>query len=296
LQSALSDLALVGDVQTVPGLGRWSDPLPSPVLSSFTAEAIIFEQLGRGFPTEPLRQGVTMRAPYGVDLQDNCQTCPHSRNELGFCSLPPISLSELSAVGNTSVFPDGAVLFMEGQMPRGVFILCSGKVKLTTTSRNGKILILKMAEAGDVLGLSAVISNSPCELTAETVEACQLKFVERETMLRFLKRNGEAGLRCAQALSREFQSAYEDIHELVMSRSSAGRLARLLLSWSPPPGNDTEVRIDSGLTHEEMAQMIGSSRETVTRLISDLKRKRLIRTEGSILVIRNRDALEQMAA
>ena len=111
--------------------------------------------------------------------------------------------------------------------------------------------------------------------------------------------HGELGLHAAQALSKEFQSAYRDIHELVLARSSTGKLARLLLSWASGrehPEQDREIRVRSVLTHEEMAQMIGSSRETVTRLLSELKKKELIRLEGSTLVIRNRTALEALAA
>jgi CRP/FNR family cyclic AMP-dependent transcriptional regulator len=92
---------------------------------------------------------------------------------------------------------------------------------------------------------------------------------------------------------------YRDIHELVLARSSAGKLARLLLSWTTARERETgvsEVRVRAGMTHEEMAQMIGASRETVTRLLSDLKKKEFIRLEGSTLVIRNRTALEALAA
>jgi len=191
------------------------------------------------------------------------------------------------------------VLFVEGQMPRGALVLCSGKVKLSTTSREGKVLILKMAEAGEVLGLSAVISGTCYELTAETAGPCQVNFIEREALMRMVERNGELGLHSAQALSREFQSAYRDIHDLVLARSSAGKLARLLLSWTTGREKEnaaSEIRIRSSLTHEEMAQMIGSSRETVTRLLSDLKKKEFIRLEGSTLVIRNKTALEALAA
>jgi CRP-like cAMP-binding protein len=71
----------------------------------------------------------------------------------------------------------------------------------------------------------------------------------------------------------------------------------LLLSWTPPSANGAkEIRVSSGLTHEEMAQMIGGSPETVTRLLSDLRKKQLIRLEGSTLVIRNRMALEAMVS
>src|SRR5450432_1531459 len=155
-----------------------------------------------------------------------------------------------------------------------------------------------MAAPGEVLGLSAVISGEPYEVTAETSSPCQVNFVERDPLIQLMAKSGELGLHSAQALSREFQSAYRDIHELVLARSSAGKLARLLLSWSAGRELDSagrEIRIRSNVTHEEIAQMIGSSRETVTRLLSELKKKELIRLEGSTLVIRNRTALEALA-
>jgi CRP/FNR family transcriptional regulator len=238
-----------------------------------------------------------MNTPYGLEIVESCLTCK-LRKEHWFCGLSPDVLRLLGAVSHLSTYPGGAVLFVEGQMPRGAFVLCSGKAKLSTTSREGKVLILKIAEAGEVLGLSAVIAGEPFELTAETAGPCQINFVEREALMRLMEKNGELGLHASQALSKEFQSAYRDIHDLVLTRSSAGKLARLLLSWTPirekfePP----EIRVRASLTHEEMAQMIGSSRETVTRLLSDLKKKDLIRLDGSTLVIRNRTALEALAA
>src|SRR5436309_1415500 len=219
------------------------------------------------------------------------------RRKNWFCGLSPDVLKSFSAASHLSTYPGGAILFVEGQSPRGAFVLCSGKVKISTTSREGKVLILKMAEPGEALGLSAVISATPYEVTAETSGPCQVNFIERETLMRMLEKNGELGLHSAQALSKEFQSAYRDIHELVLARSSAGKLARLLLSWTVGRENGSrEIKIRSSLTHEEMAQMIGSSRETVTRLLSELRKKELIRLEGSTLVIRNRIALEALAA
>ena len=240
-----------------------------------------------------------MHAAYGLEAGDGCQTCK-LRNDKWFCSLSPEVLKSFSAASHSSVYPAGALLFVEGQMPRGAFVLCSGKVKLSTTSREGKVLILKVAEAGEVLGLSAMLSGTPYEVTGETGSPCQVDFIERETLLKLMEKSGELGLRTAQTVSREFQSVYRDIHELVLARSSAGKLARLLLSWMPG-GRDrntdgNEVRIRSSLTHEEMAQMIGSSRETVTRLLSELKKKEFIRLDGTMLVIRNRTALEALAA
>jgi CRP/FNR family cyclic AMP-dependent transcriptional regulator len=239
-----------------------------------------------------------MNTPYGLEIIENCVTCK-LRKDKWFCGLSPEVLKSFSAASHLNIYPGGAILFVEGQTPRGVLVLCLGKVKLSTTSRDGKVLILKMAEPGEALGLSAVISGTPYELTAETVGPCQVNFIDRDNMMKLLDKYGELGLHSAQALSREFQSAYREFHELVLARSSAGKLARLLLSWSGAHERESagrEIRIRSSMTHEEIAQMIGSSRETVTRLLSELKKKELIRLEGSTLVIRNRTALERLAA
>src|SRR6266566_4809897 len=155
-------------------------------------------------------------------------TVPSARmpSRVFFCefSLPP--LQALNQVSHKSILPAGAILFVEGQSPRGMFILCAGKVNLSTTSREGKILILKTAEAGEPLGLSATISGMGYESTAETATPCQLNFVDRKHFLELIASYSEVGVHAAQSLSRDFQSAYHDIHDLVLTRSSAGKLAR----------------------------------------------------------------------
>jgi len=186
-------------------------------------------------------------------------------------------------------------MFVEGQSPRGVYLLCSGKVKLSTTSKEGKVLILKQAEAGEVLGLSAAVSGTNYEMTAETSTPCQVNFIGRLDLMGLLQRESEVGVHAAQSLSREFQNAYRDMHDLVLARSSSGKLARLLLSCASSGAQaSTEQKLRSAMTHEEMAQRIGSSRETVTRLLSSLKKKRLIRVDGATLVIRDRTGLEAL--
>ena len=247
-------------------------------------------------PEPPVYEKVSrMHTPYGIEIVENCVACKLRKNQW-FCSLSPDGVKTIGEASHITTYPAGALLFVEGQAPRGVYVLCSGKAKLSTTSREGKVLILKIAEAGEVLGLSAAISGQAFEVTAETTEICQVNFIDRTALLDRIARSGELGLRSSLALSREFQSAYRDIHDLVLTRSSAGKLARLLLSWTAPKEGTQEIRVRPTLTHEEMAQMIGSSRETVTRLIGDLKKKELIRLEGSTLVIQNRGALEALAS
>jgi CRP/FNR family cyclic AMP-dependent transcriptional regulator len=245
-----------------------------------------------------------MKAPYGLDIIDDCTACTNTNAQF-FCGLSPSVLQSLNRVSHKSTLPAGAILFVEGQAPRGMFIICSGKVNLSTTSREGKILILKTANTGEALGLSASISGVGYETTAETATPCQLAFVERKRFLELLDAHSEIGVHTAQYLSQDYQSAYRDIHDLVLTRSSAGKLARLLLSQScrqEANRHEThrheaqvETRVHSVMTHEEMAQRIGASRETVTRLLSDLRKKQLIRVDGPNLIIHDRTALEALA-
>jgi len=249
-------------------------------------------------PARPKRgsDGETdMKAPYGLNIIEDCTECCDTRSDF-FCGFSQPVLLSLNQISHKSTLPAGAILYVEGQSPRGMFILCSGRVNLSTTSREGKVLILKTAEAGEALGLSAAVSGACYETTAETATPCQLNFVDRGHLLELMQDRSEVSLRAAQSLSRDYHSAYRDIHDLVLTRSSAGKLARLLLSQSQAQDlGASPSRVHSFMTHEEMAQRIGSSRETVTRLLSELRRRRLIHLEGPTLVIRDREALEALA-
>ena len=124
------------------------------------------------------------------------------------------------------------MLFLEGQQPRGVFVLCAGKVKLSTSSKEGKTIITKLSDAGDVLGLNATVSNRPYEVTAEMVEPGQANFIPRDSFLQFLREHGEVAVRVAEQLSRNYYTAYEEIKTLGLTTSPGEKFAKLLLSWS----------------------------------------------------------------
>lgn len=242
----------------------------------------------------PVVEENEMKAPYGLEIVENCTECPLVVAG-DFCAFSQPAIGSLTEVSQKSILPAGAILFVEGQSARGVFILCSGKINLSTTSREGKILLLKTAGPGEALGLSASISGANYETTAETATPCVVNFVERKHFVELMHTHSEIGLHTAEFLSRDYQSAYRDIHELVLTRSSAGKLARLLLSQAPIEGVAEGRRKNIPMTHEEMAMRIGSSRETVTRLLCHLRRKQLICLDGPTLVIRDRSALEALA-
>lgn len=236
-----------------------------------------------------------MGVPRRYMFSDGCLDCS-LRREGDFCDLPHPLLMELHGLGHLTLYPPDVVLTIEGQAPRGVYIVCSGRVKLSVEAKDGKTVILKVAGERQVLGLSALVSGQPSPIEATTVELCQIKFVDRESFLRLIDQNSHAALACARLLSQEIGSTFRDVHDLLLARSSTEKLARLLLSWASKEPQNLEVRVGTDFTHEEIAQMIGSSRETVTRLLSDMKRRDLIRLEGSSLVISNRIALQAIAS
>jgi CRP/FNR family transcriptional regulator, cyclic AMP receptor protein len=235
-----------------------------------------------------------MRAPYGLNILDNCVSCP-VRGEHLFCNLSLQAAQRLNDIKSTAVYPKGAMLFIEGQQPRGVFVLCAGKVKLSTSSREGKTIITKISDSGDVLGLNAVVSNRPYEVTAEMMEPGQANFIPRDSLLHFLRDFPEVAVKVAQQLSRNYYVAYEEIRTLGLAASPSEKFAKLLLSWSIKSTNDDgSAQVKLTLTHEEVAEIIGTTRETVSRLFSEFKRKQLMTLKGATLVIRSRMALEKI--
>ncbi|HEY6293140.1 MAG TPA: Crp/Fnr family transcriptional regulator [Terriglobia bacterium] len=236
-----------------------------------------------------------MRSPYGLELTGSCERCL-LKSEGFFCNLSQITLKALDGIKFMNGYPKGAVLFVEEEAPRGIFVLCKGRVKLSMTSSEGKTMILRIVHPGEVLGLHAVMSNQPYQASAETLEACQVNFVRREDFLRFLSQHAEASLCAARQLSRSYQSACEQVRSLGLTRSASAKLARFLLD-SSQTGQDTRqgVRIRMTMTHEEIGQLIGSSRETVTRALGEFKSKRLVAIDGSVLLIPNRAALQSAA-
>jgi CRP/FNR family transcriptional regulator, cyclic AMP receptor protein len=242
-----------------------------------------------------IRRNPAMRAPYGLEIVESCLNCPY-REERLFCNLPPAALQHLESITSPASYPKGAALFVEGQSPRGVFILCSGRVKLSTSSADGKTLILRVPEHGEILGLAATVAGQPYQATAEVLEPAQANFIARDDFLEFLRAHGEAALRVAQQLSENYHLAINEMRTIGLSHSAAEKFARFLLEQAPEGTiKEGEVRMTLTLTHEEIAQMIGSSRETVTRLFSDFKKKQLVQVKGSTVIIPDIVALRKFA-
>lgn len=233
--------------------------------------------------------------PYGFEIFDSCLSC-RLQGEFFFCFLDQEALVAFDRMSFTSVYPAGAVLIAEGQSARGVFMLCRGRVKMSIAANDGKTLITRVSDAGEVLGLSESLTDTPHRATIETIEPTQVKFVKRDDFLRFIKEHSEACYKAAEQLSTECNIIGEHIRSLGLSHSAAEKLAHLILSWSDDGGKETErgVRIRVLMTHQEISQMIGTSRETVTRLLSEFRAKKILTTRGATMTIHNKPALEAL--
>jgi len=215
-----------------------------------------------------------------------CFACPVREDSL-FSQLGPEGVAELNAIRQTNLYPKGAVLFLEGQPCCGLYIVCAGKAKLTISSARGRTLIVRISKPGEVLGLAALVSNATHDLGAETLEPTQVNYLPRDEFLRFLHKYGEVSIRVAHYLSSELHRAYRQMARVALAPSAQAKLAGLLLEWggreTDPPPAGTRFHLD--LTHSEIGELIGSSRETIARNLNQFRRQSLIEIKGTVVTL-----------
>lgn len=208
-------------------------------------------------------------------------------------------IQQLETDGFDCSLPSRAILFMEGDAPRGVHIILKGHVKLTVSSSEGRVLTLEILDPGHILGLHNCVTGAPYEMTAQTLQPSRVVFVKREDLLRVLRSNPEACISAALRLSRTCHEAYSQLGSVKFSHSASEKLARFLLSLSTETRSEGKctdpMRVEMDLTHDEIAQAIGASRETVTRALASFRKKQLASLTRSMLLVKNRAELEKIA-
>jgi CRP/FNR family transcriptional regulator len=239
-----------------------------------------------------------MAIAHHFQIIEDCLKCSVREQRL-FCDLPREALIKLQNIKGTAVYPKGALLCLEGQPARGVFILCTGRAKLTTTSAEGKSIILRIAEPGEVLGLTAVVSNSPYEASIETLEPSQANFISQRDFVQFMQEYPDVGVKTVKQLTHNCKCAYGEIRSIGLSNSVPEKIARLVLAWADHPLNiprksPHEIPLRVTLTQEEIAQLVGTSRETVSRILSDFRRKGWLRVKGATWTILDKPALKNL--
>lgn len=237
-----------------------------------------------------------LREPYGLHVVDSCQHCSSHCSGL-FCNLPAPSFSQLATIRQTALYPRGALLFVEDEPPRGLFVVCTGQVRLSASSERGKRITLRLAGPGEALGLSSLISNRPFELIAETLVPSQVCFFPQLELLRFLRGHPEVAMRIAEHLSAELHEAWQHMRLLSLSPCCRARLARFLLLRARDSSTATAqgLRIPLHMTEAEIGEAIGATRETVSRLLNEMKRRHLIQLRGGSVVLLKPDELRALS-
>ena len=209
--------------------------------------------------------------------------------------LSPEALKHFMALATPSMYAANIMLFQEKEVARSIFVVLEGEVKLSINSSDGRRLSLRIARKGDVLGLAAVLAGKTHDMTAETLYPAKLGPIGRNEFLGFLARYPAAYPAFSAELSREYTLACEQLRTVALSASAPEKLARLLLDRSDSRTTEPNGRIRFSLTHEEIGQFIGATRETVTRTLSIFKERHLVSCNGSTLTIADRSALEHYA-
>ena len=224
-----------------------------------------------------------------------CQNCRHEGKH-GFCSLGEDANAFIEANSVTMEYPRGSVLFREGDRPGAAFVLCSGKVKVSASSREGRTMILRIADAGDVLGLSAALTNGEHEVTVEVLEPCRARVLPLKFLNSLLQDYPDASLGAAKVLAVDYRAAFDEARLVSLPGSPAGRVARLILDWAAEAKKNSAAFVTMSLTHEEVASMTATTRETVTRTLSKMRKDKVISTHGVALTVLQPRVLEQMSA
>ena len=217
---------------------------------------------------------------------------PHSCSSCAlhgsFCQFPEELRAAFDGLKTTVSYRKGEVIFDEGSRCQSVFGICEGSVRLTTASSEGRVLLLRVARPGEMLGLAeAVVGPAPYECSGMAAEPSILAVIPRETFLRFISSYPEACLALTVALSEQYKLAQRETKFLAFGETSTIRLARLLLEWSKELGvpESDVVHIPLHMTHTDLAQAIGSTRETVTRVLGNLTHEGLIERRIDEIVI-----------
>lgn len=225
-----------------------------------------------------------------------CAACSNRRPGW-FCSLGSAVLADLELATSTIALPAQAPLFAQGEEARCLYLICSGYMKLTVGRMNDKQMIVRVAGPGSVLGLYAVLSHGLYEVSAESLTPAQLRPVERDRFQSFLRAHKEAQMRAVQCICQEYRFALQDVCRIALADSVAGRLGHLMIDLGNQIGEHLpsgEIRFPLLLTHEEMASMTCTTRETVTRTLGQFRKDGWVTVEDSVVTIHQLDALESL--
>ena len=209
-----------------------------------------------------------------------------------FASASGSPASPLAYPSIKTAYPKGSVLFMEGQDADHVVCIRVGRVKLSTLSPEGRSFVLRIATPGQIVGLIAVLTGKTHFATAETLDYCEVDLIRAVDLAESFRKHLQASLWASQQIAAAYRNTCNQIKLRLLGGSRRERFASFLLQL--PLINDDSELVRTGMTHEQIAEMIGVNREAVTRLMQEFRTKQLIEIKHNGLIVRNLTALRRL--
>ena len=188
------------------------------------------------------------------------------------------------------------VVYLPGDPGRSVFFVSSGRVKVSKVTRDGKELTLSYRSPGELFGELVLLDGSPREEMAESMEASALVEIDRDAFAHLIDHEVSVASRFGRLMAERRREIENKVEQLVFKDVNA-KLAELLLRLGEEHGVDDSrgTIVTVKITHQEMANLIGSTRETVSLTMSQFKRRGLIQTDGRKVILSDREGLRALA-
>jgi CRP/FNR family cyclic AMP-dependent transcriptional regulator len=211
-----------------------------------------------------------------------------------FAELDKLELSHLAGVAFQKTYLKGSFILFEKEMGSTLSVISKGKVKVTVTGEEGKEVILAVLSEGDFFGDLALLDGKPRSASVVAMEETELLNLGRGDFLYELEKNPKLALTILRTLGTRLRKADRQIESLALLDVS-GRVARTLLNLASEQGEKTSrgLKIKNRPTHQEIANMSGTTRETVTRVLGDMQKKRLISVEGDDIYLMEGEAFQE---
>ncbi|WP_406678160.1 Crp/Fnr family transcriptional regulator [Moorella sp. ACPs] len=203
-----------------------------------------------------------------------------------FADLSPEELQHIASLALVRRYRKNMYIFMQGEPGDAIYFVKKGAIKLFQVLEDGREKILHFVREGEIFAEVLLFEGGPYPATAETMEDTEVGIIRNADMERLLSRHGEMAVKIIKVMSRRLRQAQEHIRDLAL-KGAYGRLASILLQLARDYGTPREdgVTIDLNLSQQELANLIGTSRETVARILSDFKRLGAVGVERQRITI-----------
>lgn len=197
-------------------------------------------------------------------------------------------IAALSSCVQHRSYPRGSSILRAGEETDALYIIMSGRVKVLIPDEQGSEVILTMLGAQDYVGEMGLLDDLPSSATVETIEPCEMLRIPRTAFLSCVEGNGEVAMLLLRNLVKRLRDADRKIESLALI-DVYGRVARLIIDMAEQ--TDGAWVVQRAPAKQEIARMIGASREMVSRVIKDLQEKQLIRTDKRKIIVLDRQSM-----